>query len=42
MGLLANPILAREAFFAYVVLSQRIAEIYVPFVTSTGAENTSP
>jgi hypothetical protein len=37
-GLLAHPILASEADFAYVVYSCRIAEIYVPFVDVAGAD----
>ena len=35
MGLLGNPILAREAFFAYIVCDLRLVEIYVPFVRPT-------
>jgi hypothetical protein len=35
MGLLAKPILAREALFAYFALIKRLTGIYVPFVDVT-------
>ena len=41
MGLLANSILAREAFFAYIVCDLRLVEIYVPFADVTSAPNTA-
>jgi len=41
MSLYGNPILAREAFFAYVVCSCRITEIYVPFVDVSSASKRS-
>jgi hypothetical protein len=39
MGWLPTAIFTREALLAYPPLTVRLAKIYVPFVTSTGAGN---
>jgi hypothetical protein len=42
MGLLAKPILAREALFAYLALIKWLTDIYVPFVDVTEAYGVGP